>query len=338
MHAENPPRTPEPLVDNRYCLQTRVHALNGYIPVPGDRRIFIKREDELSSGISGSKYRKFASLIPWLAAEKPDEVLLIGSDQSNNITGLLQALNETRIQARLMLLRGHDEEHRGNSLWLAMLCPVDDIIWIERDEWPQVEEQANKYASGEALTGKKVIVIPEGSAHVRALPGAMTLAEDILRNESEMNLHFDHIFIDSGTGLSAAGMIIGVAALGFGRHNIHITLIAGEETYFREKLEFYSLEAAKVLQRSPDLSTIELHFYKPVIAPSFGACPPSVLKEIKVIARETGILMEPIYSVKHLMTVRSVIENKGLTGNILFINSGGSFALSGWQEKLAKLV
>ncbi len=57
----------EPLAD--YQLQSRTHLLKNF------KNIYIKRDDELSFGISGSKIRKYASLIPNLLRHSIDEAI-----------------------------------------------------------------------------------------------------------------------------------------------------------------------------------------------------------------------------------------------------------------------
>ena len=80
------------LCDESLLFHSRVHALsdNEYPDT------WIKREDESSFGISGSKKRKYASLIPFLKKNKFDCVGVIGGSNSNNVIGLVQLLIENQ--------------------------------------------------------------------------------------------------------------------------------------------------------------------------------------------------------------------------------------------------
>lgn len=329
-HPENIQRS----INKDFALHSRVHLLNETI---ANGRLYIKRDDELSSGITGSKYRKFASLIPFLIQNKFDEVVLIGSAQSNNVVGALQLFTENQIQSKLFLLESNEKELKGNLLWMSLLHDMRNVVWIKRNEWEIVDEIAKEYQEALKKSGKNVFILPEGGLTIEAMPGAMTLAFDIVENENETGLVFDHIFMDSGSGAAAIGLIFGLRLLQK-KCDVHITLIAGTETefvlkYFEMATHFRDYTGTDL----PSETLFDPHFYKPIVSPSFGSITTSVLNELKSIARNEGILMDPLYSVKHLMTARNIIKEQNLSGNMLFVYSGGSFGLSGFQEMLGKL-
>jgi len=321
-------------ISRNFALHSRIHLLNDN---QGIDRFYIKRDDELSSGITGTKYRKYASLIPFLLENKFDEVVIIGSAQSNNVIAALQLLNENQIKARPFLLESNETELKGNLLWMNLLHDMNEVTWISRNEWKNVDNIAQKYKEDQNKSGKNIFIIPEGGLTVEAIPGAMTLAYDIEENEKEKGLVFDHICIDSGSGTQAIGLLLGMRLLKK-TCDVHITLIAGTETEF---MDIYTVMTSLFEDytgiKLPIETSFNIHFYKPVISPSFGSITTTVLTELKSIARNEGILMDPVYSVKHLMTAKQYITSQRLKGNILFIYSGGSFGLSGFQGMLGKL-
>jgi 1-aminocyclopropane-1-carboxylate deaminase len=327
-------------ISSDYNIHTRIHPVNSYIQA-NNAKIFIKREDELSSGISGSKFRKFASLIPFLKANNYDEIAVIGGAYSNNVVAALQLLNETRIAYKLFLLESHQHKPAGNLLWIKMLIKnTENVAWIKREEWINVESIAENYAE-ELLKNqrKKVFVLKEGAAVKEALPGAMTIADDILLNEKQLNKSFEHIFIDSGTATSAIGLILGLQYLNACKNRkIYITLIAGDEEFFQCQLDKFTKEIQEYTGIKLPANKCKLHFLKPATAASFGAINTTVLEETIKMAKTEGILMEPVYSVKHFYTAKRIIEKEKLHGNILVINNGGSLGLTGFQERLADMI
>ncbi len=122
-----------------YNHRSRVHRLNGF---PG--QCFVKREDELSFGITGSKIRKYLSLIPSL--KRFEEVVLIGGASSNNIVGLSQLLIEEGIQPVLFLCGHKPEQASGNLLISQLLVDPEHIHWYGRDSWPIINQLAEDYA------------------------------------------------------------------------------------------------------------------------------------------------------------------------------------------------
>jgi 1-aminocyclopropane-1-carboxylate deaminase len=320
------------ILNPEFVLHSRIHLLNQTFA--NGAKVYIKREDELSSGIAGSKCRKFASLIPYIVAEAFDEIVVIGGAQSNNVVAALQLLNENGIPARLILLERNENELKGNMLWISLLHNVDDIIWVKRNEWENVATIALEYQKRESGFGKKVFILHEGSAVVQAIPGAMGLALDIYENEKAIDKPFEHVFIDSGSGVSAIGLLKGFQYIGR-FPQIHITLIAGTPVDFMEQYHKLCNSLNESNTYTFDDQVLQyLHFYEPVSARSFGSVNKNILTNLKNIARNEGILMDPVYSVKHFITAVETIDKQQLTGNILFIYNGGSFALSGFMDKL----
>jgi 1-aminocyclopropane-1-carboxylate deaminase/D-cysteine desulfhydrase-like pyridoxal-dependent ACC family enzyme len=72
--------------------------------------------------------------------------------------------------------------------------------------------------------------------------------------------------------------------------------------------------------------------YYPATAKSFGSTNKTIFKEIQRVAREDGILTDPVYSSKLFLTARQTILNKKFGGNILLIHSGGGLALTGFMD------
>jgi 1-aminocyclopropane-1-carboxylate deaminase/D-cysteine desulfhydrase-like pyridoxal-dependent ACC family enzyme len=169
-----------------------------------------------------------------------------------------------------------------------------------------------------------------------SLPGALTLALDILENERENNIMFDHIFIDSGTGMIACATLLAFAWL---KKNvkIHVVLMAEEETKFREilsslKIQFEELVATKL--NMPSINS-RLALYQPSMGRPFGSTNKLIFNEIRRIASAEGFLTDPIYSVKLFMKARSIISKDDVTGNCLLIHSGGALTLAGFQDQLS---
>lgn len=309
--------------------QTRIHAIAS--AVKPNVKVYLKREDESGFSSSGCKKRKYASLLPWLKAEKYEQVVAIGGPFSNHIPALVQLLRERNIMSHLVLKASHQTTLRGNALLIRLLTPDDQIDWIPAAEWDRAEAHAQEIAQSHTA-----YVIPEGAFCEAALPGACTLMLDIMRNESETGLHFDHIFTDSGSGMTAGALALMNEVTGRSTQ-MHIVLTAGDETFFGEQGDRLADWMAPFMSSRISFPTgVRLH--APVTARSFGSVNATVLKETIRLARESGILADPVYTTKLLMTARAVIEMENLKGNVLIIHGGGGTGLMGFGEKLEQLL
>ena len=308
-----------------FCLQSRVHRLRWF----GRSDIWVKRDDELSFGVSGTKLRKHASIIPFLKQQGIEEVVVIGGANSNNVLSAAQTLTENHIKITPFLL-GPPTRKQGNLRLLSLFVDDSDIHWFSRSQWGRCEEFANAYSAERTLRGLKTFVLPEGAHHRLALPGSLTLPLDILRNEREAGVRFDHIFIDSGTGMIAQSLLAGGAVLGM-KAFVHVVVLAGSYEEFQSGL-------TRVIQYAGEFLGVPLNLlpdyrkYSPATARSFGSANKTVFKEIQRIARESGIITDPVYSAKLFLTARQAIRDQALKGNILLIHSGGGLTLTGFMD------
>ncbi|GJQ59293.1 MAG: pyridoxal-phosphate dependent enzyme [Candidatus Scalindua sp. AMX11] len=308
-----------------FHLQSRIHRLRWF-----DRSdIWVKRDDELSFGVSGTKLRKHASIIPSLQQKGIEEVVVIGGAHSNNVLSAAQTLTENSIKMTPFLL-GPPPQRTGNAKLLSLFFNEDEIHWIPRAEWSTCHNLANRYIEEKRSQGINIMLLPEGGHHESALPGALSLMVDILRNEKESGVVFDHLFIDAGTGMVAQSLLAGAAALER-KTTFHIVVLADSFTDFKSGLAQVIQQTEKFLHLT--ITTLpDHHLYYPSVAKSFGSTNSTIFREIKRTAREDGILTDPVYSSKLFLTARKTILEQTLQGNILLIHSGGALALSGFMD------
>jgi 1-aminocyclopropane-1-carboxylate deaminase/D-cysteine desulfhydrase-like pyridoxal-dependent ACC family enzyme len=192
------------------------------------------------------------------------------------------------------------------------------------------------YVQEKKKSNAHIGLIPEGANMTEALPGSITLALDILRNEFESEIHFDHIFIDSGTGLMAIATLLSFSYLKK-QTQLHILQVAGNYDEFINLLELYKKIFEELFHLQINCYS-PFKLYLPTIARSFGSTNTTVLKTIIEMGRSNGILIDPIYNSKLFYEGKKIINENKLTGNILFINSGGGLSLFGFEDKIKKTI
>ena len=222
----------------------RVKRNDELVSEGGRGRVFVKRDDELGGG-KGSKVRKYCSLLPFLSSNY-EKVILSGSIHSNNVFSLAQFLKETDLEVVPLfyspnesLKRKGGEELGGNCLFSLMLLGEEYkmIRWLEKGEEHKMRQVGEEMGKKEGA-----FFIPEGADVEASFDGSLTLPLDIFRNELELQLeseekderercslnpssvhrnkfskepfqHFQHIFVDSGTGLTACCVVEGLKYL-----------------------------------------------------------------------------------------------------------------------------
>ncbi len=288
----------------------------------------IKRDDELSLSLSGSKVRKYSSLLPKLEQLGVKEVLLMGGAYSNHILSAAQLFIQRGITPHLLLVGRPNTEPKGNFLYTKLLVPDEQISWLSRDQWKTRHLVAARWKK--AKGGR--FVIEEGGSCKESIMGALTLPLDILNNEEELSCRFDQIFIEAGTGMMAAATALYLNSINH-RAKVHILLLADEEESFKRRVNNYRLWMAEAVgQTIPKPKNIILH--RPSTLKSFGATSPKLFCFIKDFAQKQGILLDPIYSAKLFLEKKQWEKEGLLQGLSLFIHSGGVQTLAGFQEQL----
>lgn len=315
-----------------YPSHSRVHPLKTF-SFPS-ARCFVKREDELGFGVSGSKIRKYRTLIPHFLNTGIQEVILIGSAYSNHILSLTQLLIENDLTPKLFLRGDPSREHQGNALLTNLLVPSSSIEWISKSHWKNVESQARAYA---ATKEHPIFVLNEGGFCAEAMPGALTLPLDILQNEKLLgaNFHFDHFFIDAGTGFTASALILG---LNWMRHPsiIHVVLLAEDSTAFFAKLRECHQMFEELMKREISFpQNFVLHL--PKQSPGFGEVNASIFENIAHLLSHEGFLTDPVYTAKLFIESKLILQEQEVQGNVLILHSGGALTLMGFQKNLQRL-
>ncbi len=299
---------------NFWPLTSRIHPLNHW-----PDHCYVKRDDELSCGISGSKLRKYASLIPFFKEQGIRRLIVIAGAQSNNLLAAAQLARENQLEITALLLKPRDETLQGNYRLSRLFIDEDEIVWLERSQWHHAYSVAKQLADAAV---ERSFILPEGASVVEAIPGAMTLADDLMVNEQQYAFSFQHIFVDSGSGLTAAALCQRLWQLDHPA-KVHVLLLADDEQYFIDKMQQWFGNLPQ---------NFECFF--PATAQSFGAVNRSIRQFMKQTARDEGILLDPVYSAKLFYSARQRIDDLNLNGNKLLIHSGGLLSLTGfdWRD------
>jgi 1-aminocyclopropane-1-carboxylate deaminase len=268
-------------------LHSRVHKLKSF-------KGYIKREDELSFGISGPKLRKLLPLIESLKNERG--AVFVGSAYSNFILGAVQLLTEEEIPFKLKLKMPHTKNVTGNLKYLLKMVSPDHIL-KENEPYPLDYR-----------------IIPEGGGVKECFEGAKTLAESVVKNENELGVTFSKIIIDAGTGISAIGLIEGLHEL---NRNLRVDVISLKVS----KDEFFKMI-------KPEIKT-SVYFHEISKYKSFGSVTNSLLSFIDQIAKKEGFFLDPIYGAKVFYELKNNL-NSLLDESSLVIHSGGALTLSGF--------
>mmetsp|Transcript_29710 Transcript_29710/g.41822 ORF Transcript_29710/g.41822 Transcript_29710/m.41822 type:complete len:350 (-) Transcript_29710:11-1060(-) len=311
-----------------FPFHSRVHKLQTWSNE--NTRVFLKREDELR-GI-GTKIRKYASIIPHVMENKYDEILAVGGLFSNNIVLAAQLFKEHRIPAHY-LIRKIASTSNGNQALFKALVSDKECTFISPTHWKDIDLISNDIRTKQKAN-KKVYLLPEGATTEEAIEGLSTLAYDIIENEKQLQLEFDHIFVDSGTGITASTLISTLQHLDK-KATVHVVLLAPSEKEFESRLNKTKDYMEQHIFKQPvPLKMNRVNLHKPTVSPSFGSVNTQLFESIIRFARAEGVLTDPVYNMKTFVTAQEIMKEKGIKGNVLLIHSGGTTSIVSYPTQL----
>ena len=322
--------SPSPLLPIREVLHSRAHRLGDVHPLQKPE-LWLKREDELPHG---GKQRKYTSLLPALQRENVDCIALLGSSGSNHLVAALQLLRpHWGHRLRVVLRAGHSDALPGNPLLLHLLTEARERVVVPRSEWRNAQEIAAETLERD-FPGQKGIVIPEGAFHPWALQGALSLGQDLVRNEQEIGYAFRRVYVDAGTGLTAAGLWLSAALLGRDWEIVVTSRAEAPEALAKRLQEVRQWMAAW------DGGIILPQQLPEVLAPdsgkSFGSVTAEHLEMVKKAAVRGGILLDPLYGAPLMISSIQHLEANLIPAPSVVIHGGGVHALHGYNDRLRK--
>jgi 1-aminocyclopropane-1-carboxylate deaminase/D-cysteine desulfhydrase-like pyridoxal-dependent ACC family enzyme len=323
----------------KFNLQARLTQLQSSEPLgisnSSERNIWILRDDELG-GFWGTKCRKFYSIIEYCLAEDVTHIICTGGINSNSIAAAAVLCREAGIVVTAFAVDDHSDDSqapRGNRLIIRTAIPPERLIIVPRNEKQSITERMQAAARNYELNGSKVLILEEGGGCQEAVKGGLTLADDVLRPRPEWSDGDApaHIFIDSGTGLSAACLAAGLSAAKTTAANaikLHVIQMAG----FDEQIQHaFNSWVTPVTGVTWDNVSRSVRVYRPLSPRSYGATSSELFDFIKSMAREQGILTDPVYSAKLFARAFDLIKGQNLKGRILIVHTGGISGLLGYS-------
>lgn len=192
-------------------LPTSVERLDGLSDRAG-AEIWVKRDDVTASRYGGNKVRKLEYVLGEALARESDSLITSGAAGSHHAvaTAIYGASLGLEVHAVLMPQRysAHAEEHLRRLLLAgARVHPAGSAAAM----MPRVTAVATR----ERLRGRRPMVIAPGGSTIAGLVGHVEAGLELARQmEAGVLPEPDSIFVALGTGGTAAGLAVGLAAAG----------------------------------------------------------------------------------------------------------------------------
>ena len=313
---------------------------------------WIKRDDLSSFDLSGNKVRKLEFLLDEALEKGHDSVVTIGGVQSNHCRATAVAARQLGLDPYLILRTRNavmDDESilntsvAGNLLFNRMVDA--EIRTVTAATYATVGSSRLLSQLTEELVsqGRKPYPIPVGGSTPLGAFGYLEAIDEICRQQQDSDIsNFDHICFSCGSGGTAAGLAIGAKLAGL-KAKVHAVGVCDSPAYFYDHIR----ETAAALgvdmdegANGPVEDWLTVHHGS---GAGYARSTPEELEFMLLVARTSGIILDPVYSGKALyFFLRDVVpQNPDLFQRghkVLFIHTGGVLGMYDKAAELAPLL
>lgn len=319
------PREPErlPLAN----LPTRGHALRtgDDLGVP----IWIKRDDQTGSELSGNKVRKLEYLMAEAVAAGATHVLTCGGEQSNHARATAFAAARLGLRS-VLILRCDDPAHppaaTGNIL-LDRLAGAD-VAWITRPAWRDRNALLAEHAERVRAAGGTPYVIPEGGSNALGSWGYLRAAHELAEDLADVPKPCSVVYA-CGSGGTAAGLVLGGKLLGFAARGIRLCAVnvCDDRAYFVAAILRICAEAEARWQLGANVAEADLDILDGYVGAGYARSRPEELATLTGLARRDGVVLDPVYTGKafHALATELGRDRARFGASVAFIHTGGLF-------------
>lgn len=272
---------------------------------------YVLRDDLLGGIACGSKHRKYQTIFSELQKKRPSLLLIAATLGSNHL--LLSTLYAKwhNIPFLIVTKKHHGEPNLNTRLTKAVA--QDQIIYSEAIN-VELEKLQNKYPDH--------YLMPLGGFCKLGALGATSLGEQI--EAFDQKTPIDYLFLDAGSGLTAASVITYLENTTF-KGTIYVITMGPLDfdlvlKQVKEWLEVHS-------------SRLRIEVLRPSIGKSYGSRPSTLQAYAKIFYQKNGILLDPVYNAKLFYTAEQILKTLDPEKNSLVVHSGGDLSALDFFEK-----
>lgn len=318
--------------------------------------LHIKRDDATGLALGGNKARKLEYLLADARARGADTIITFGAVQSNHARMSAAAAARCGLRCHLLLGGARPAQVQGNLLLDRLFGADTEFLDLTPDELtPERVDRA--FAEAESrlrATGRSPYRIPAGgSCALGAIAYALAFRET-MDQARRAGLSVESVVAAVGTGGTLAGLALGNALEG---HPVRIRGISVAPPGLPEAV---GIPPARDLARAglalleesglPGIATgagrpgsVEIDPEDVTVDYAHGgrayAVPtPESVEAIHLVAREEGLLLDPVYTCKAMAGLidRARSGTLGRRGSVIFLHTGGAPALFTYVDSLTR--
>ena len=297
--------------------------------------VWIKRDDLTGSGLSGNKVRKLEFLLAEAIREGADTVITCGGVQSNHCRATALSCARQGLKCKLILRTDEPAETDGNLL-LNKLAGAEVRFLTNEEYYTRLDDVFNQMAGEIKKQGGKAYIIPEGGSNAVGAWGYVEALRELRKQCFDLRLKPERIVCATGSGGTHAGLLAGALIEGWNVEVVSISVCySSAETSTRIMDIVNSMIDRFAL--SVRLNRSNIRVIDSYIGEGYAKANKSVYEVISEMANREGILVDPVYTGKAALGIRSELAKGNFKGTTIFCHTGGVFGLFPFRKDIGKL-
>ncbi len=296
--------------------------------------LYVKRDDLTGLLESGNKVRKLEFLVAEALQEGADTLITCGTLQSNCCRAVSAVAARLGLRAVLAVKGGKPPVYDGNLLLDKLLGA--EVVYCSDREFEQVDQVFARLTTEVKGKGGKPYVIPESGATEVGAMGYVACAHELAEQIRHGAPAFDAVMISAFSGGSQAGLLMGKQMTGLAAEVVGIP-VAYPAAKVRDYITATIQKAAArfELPVEPPKTIYLLDGYQGL---GRGQIREEEIATIVRLAREEGILLDPVYTGKAFLGLLDHLRRdpKEFGSRVCFIHTGGIFSLFPFREALSR--
>jgi len=313
----------------------QLKELQRQLPYLGDVNVFVKRDDLMALGGGGNKLRKLEFLLGAAMAEGADTIVTIGGLQSNHARLTAAAAARAGLHCEIILGRqvpkSNEEYEHGGNVFLNKLFGAQVEV-TEQGVAPL--DRAHARIAELLGSGRRPYLVPTGGSTDIGGLGYVSCLYEILEQQQELSLSFDHIVVANGSSGTHAGLAAGLQSVGQSPRMVQAFSTLFDDSTTRAKTAALAQATLALLGAKASLAEEDILVDGSQRGAGYGVPTTEMKEAVLALARSEGILLDPVYSGKAFAGMLSYIrEGKFTSGaNVLFIMTGGTPSIYAYRD------
>lgn len=288
-------------------------------------KLYIKRDDSIGYLVGGNKVRKLEYVMAEVLERGASAVVTVGSVQSNHARTTAMAARRLGLKCELVLNGEPPDPPCANFLINRMLGVPIHLIETREERLPRMEEAARRLER----EGETVFRISLGASDSIGALGFVTAFEELMEQEKELGIRFDHILISSSSGGTQAGLEVGKRI--FGRPRISVLGISPDDpaASIRNTVLEIGNGLLERLGQPPVIRDSEVEVNDDFIGEGYGISTPASEEALRFFNQLEGILLDPVYTAKAAAALFDFCRKGRFRPDekVLFWHTGGLISL-----------